>query len=227
MVTSRSSARPWRTVAHGAIAMTIGLLLITAGSVMAAPGNNGTVKIDGVAFDTHPNNEPHVGCVFEVDWYGFEANVVSHVRFKIWPPSGGMVTLLEDDVQLDNDGPAGGGSRAGLDGEKEYDLGDEVSAYFEHPKQGFHVKLTINTPGSKGSDVKHKVFWVKGCKPTPTPTPTPTRRRRPRRRPRRRQQPRRGPRPKRRRRPQPPLRGSRIQAAHGRLGSHRPLARVR
>jgi hypothetical protein len=36
------------------------------------PGNNGTVKIDDVPFDDHPNNEPHVGCVFQVDWYGFD-----------------------------------------------------------------------------------------------------------------------------------------------------------
>ena len=34
------------------------------------PGNNGTVKIDGDAFDDDPNNEPHVGCTFQVDFYG-------------------------------------------------------------------------------------------------------------------------------------------------------------
>ena len=34
------------------------------------PGNNGTIKIDDTPFDDHPNNEPHVGCVFQVDFYG-------------------------------------------------------------------------------------------------------------------------------------------------------------
>ncbi len=41
------------------------------GSAWAAPnppGNNGTVKIDDVPFDDHPNNEPHVGCTFQVDF---------------------------------------------------------------------------------------------------------------------------------------------------------------
>jgi hypothetical protein len=32
------------------------------------PGNNGTVKIDRAPFDSHPDNEPHVGCKFEVDF---------------------------------------------------------------------------------------------------------------------------------------------------------------
>lgn len=35
-------------------------------------GNNGTVKVDGVEFESHPNNEPHVGCVFRVDFYGYD-----------------------------------------------------------------------------------------------------------------------------------------------------------
>ena len=55
----------------------------------ARPGNNGTVKIDGVEFDTHPDNEPHVGCVFQVDWYGFdEGDLFSHVTFEVHPPTG-------------------------------------------------------------------------------------------------------------------------------------------
>jgi hypothetical protein len=120
-----------------------------------------------IEFDQLPNNEPHVGCIFEVDWYGFDANVTSDVKFEIWPPSGGKATLLTDSKQLDNDDASGGGSEAGLDGEKVYDLGPYVGAYFEHPQQGFHVKLTINTPVANGSDVKHKVFWVQDCKKSP------------------------------------------------------------
>src|SRR5919201_6690597 len=34
------------------------------------PGNNGTIKIDRQPFDDLPNNEPHVGCVFPIDFYG-------------------------------------------------------------------------------------------------------------------------------------------------------------
>src|SRR3712207_4754306 len=57
------------------------------------PGNNGTVKVDGTPFDSHPDNEPHVGCVFEIDWYGFDANVQSHVTFESHPPTGPVKVL--------------------------------------------------------------------------------------------------------------------------------------
>lgn len=29
-------------------------------------GNNGTVKIDGLPNDSAPDNEPHVGCAFDI-----------------------------------------------------------------------------------------------------------------------------------------------------------------
>ncbi|MDQ1517553.1 MAG: hypothetical protein QOE80_3383 [Actinomycetota bacterium] len=41
-----------------------------------------------------------------------------------------------------------------------------------HAKQGYHVKVTIHADGSKGSDVKHKVFWVSPCPESPTTTTT-------------------------------------------------------
>jgi hypothetical protein len=45
------------------------------------PANTGTVKVDGVEFDGHRDNGPHVGCIFRVDWSGFEegANLFAHV----------------------------------------------------------------------------------------------------------------------------------------------------
>lgn len=36
------------------------------------PGNNGTIKVDDLPFDDHPDNEPHVGCTFQADFYGFD-----------------------------------------------------------------------------------------------------------------------------------------------------------
>ena len=36
------------------------------------PGNNGTIKVDAAPFDDAPNNEPHVDCVFQIDFYGFD-----------------------------------------------------------------------------------------------------------------------------------------------------------
>lgn len=138
-----------------------------ASSAGAAPGNNGTVKIDGVDILKQMNaNEPHVGCDFSVEWYGFDANAVSEVTFEAQPPTGWR-TLLHDTVHLDGDDASGGGSPAGFDGQAFYRLDFDPVLDYMHPKQGFHVKLTVNTTGSIGSDVKHKVFWVQGCDTQP------------------------------------------------------------
>jgi hypothetical protein len=137
------------------------------------PGNNGTVKIDGVEFDTHPDNEPHVGCVFQVDFYGFdEGDLFADVTFDVWPPTGVMVTILEDTVFIGEDDNSGGGSEAGLDAEATYDLTDLLAEFTPHPQQGWHVKLTVNADGSQGADTKYKTFWVSGCETPPTTTTT-------------------------------------------------------
>jgi LPXTG-motif cell wall-anchored protein len=133
------------------------------------PGNNGTVKVDREEFDDHPDNEPHVGCIFQIDWYGFDEgeDLFSHVTFAVHPPTGNEV-ILEDDVFIGEDDNSGGGSEAGLDASETYDLSDVLQGFEPHPQQGWHVKLTVNNDGSQGADVKHKVFWVSGCETPPT-----------------------------------------------------------
>ena len=37
------------------------------------PGNNGTIKIDGVPMDGDTGNEPHVSCQFGVNFFGYDA----------------------------------------------------------------------------------------------------------------------------------------------------------
>jgi hypothetical protein len=138
------------------------------------PGNNGTIKIDDTPFDDHPNNEPHVGCVFQVDFYGYdEGDLEAQVTFEAHPPTlraGEDQVLLTDTVFIGEDDNSGGGSQAGLDASEPYTL--DFTGITPHPVQGFHVKLTINAEGSQGADVKHKVFWVTGCVPAPTTTTT-------------------------------------------------------
>ena len=51
------------------------------------------------------------------------------------------------------------------DGKTSVEYALDVSGLTEHPDQGYHIKLTIHAEGSKGADVKHKVFWVTGCDP--------------------------------------------------------------
>jgi hypothetical protein len=143
------------------------------------PGNNGTVKLDGVPLGNGKGNEPHVGCVFNVEFYNFdegdEADFMATVTFALQAPTlregdkkPGEI-LLTDKVFIGEDAAGGGND---LDASKEYQLSfDGIEA---HPKQGYHVKLTVNAPGSQGADKKHKVFWTKCDTPvTPPPPPPP------------------------------------------------------
>jgi len=138
-------------------------------------GNNGTVKVDGVDFDDHPNDEPHPGCTFQIDFYGFdEGDLYADVSFAAIDPTGAIDPLLTDTVFIGEDDNSGGGSEAGLDAEETYDLTTALAAITPHPQQGWHVKLTVNAEGSQGSDTKYKVFWVSGCSPTTSTTSTTT-----------------------------------------------------
>ena len=152
-------------------------------------GNNGTIKIDGNDFDTHPNNQPHVDCTFQVDFYGYDAgDLWASLTFEVHPPTGNAV-VLTDSVWIGEDGNGAGGSEGGLDAEagnqdldgvRFYDLTSVLAGYEPHPTQGYHVKLTVNADGSQGADRKHKVFWVAPCEvpvvsepPTTVSSPTP------------------------------------------------------
>ena len=134
------------------------------------PGNNGTVKVDGKEFDSHPDNQPHVGCVFEIDFYGYDkGDLEATVTFDAIAPTGDT-ELLTDVVPIGED-EAGGGTD--LDQSQSYDLSNALAAFTPHPEQGFHVKLTVNAEGSQGADTKFKAFWVESCETTPPTTEPP------------------------------------------------------
>jgi LPXTG-motif cell wall-anchored protein len=155
-----------------------GVVLLGGGLAAAGPnppGDNGTVKLDRLPFDDHPDNQPHVGCVFQVDFYGFdEGALFADVTFESHPPTptgpGPAVTLLTDTVFIGEDDNSGGGSEAGLDASETYTL--DFTGIEPHPNQGFHVELTVHADGSQGADTKYKVFWVTGCGPGQTTTTT-------------------------------------------------------
>jgi hypothetical protein len=142
-----------------------------AGAATNPPGNNGTIKVDREPFDDAPNNEPHVGCTFQVDFYGYDqGDLNADVTFTAHPPTGEEQVLLTDTVFIGQDDNSGGGSEAGLDASKTYTL--DLTGIEPHPNQGVHVKLTIHAEGSQGADTKHKVFWVTGCQTPPTTSTT-------------------------------------------------------
>jgi len=145
----------------------IGGLSLLAAPAFAAPdpaGDNGTVKIDRLPFDSDPDNQPHVGCQFQVDFYGFdEGDLNAEVTFTAFAPTlpeGGRV-LLTDTVFIGEDSSAGGGSVAGLDASETYTL--DFTGITAHLQQGFHVKLTVHADGARGADTKYKVFWGQDC----------------------------------------------------------------
>ena len=103
------------------------------------PGDNGTIKVDTVEFDDAPNNEPHVDCDFQIDFYGFdEGDLYADVTFEVWPPTGDGQELLTDTVFIGEDDNSGGGSTAGLDASETFTLdftGDRAAAAAGLPRQ--------------------------------------------------------------------------------------------
>src|SRR4051794_1853358 len=152
----------WRRA--GRILAASGLLLIAVAVVApvsagAAAGNNGTIKIDGADIKAGKDNDPHVGCGFDVEWFDFDAGA-QHVdlTFDAQPPTGN-VNLVTDSF----DPPAF--AAAGQQLSKHYDLSAAIQAagLTPQPSQGFHVKLEIHTTAASGSDIKQKTIWVLGC----------------------------------------------------------------
>jgi len=165
----RSTPSPTPTVGPTSPATPAGEADPTAGT--KPPGNNGVVKVDARPFDDAPDNEPHVGCTFQIDFYGYdEGDLEATYLLELHSPTGSG-TLLTGTTPIGED-PAGGGTD--LDASVTIDLEDEVAASGAdpHPKQGYHVKLTVHAEGSIGADTKHKVFWVT-CSPPLGTTVTP------------------------------------------------------
>ena len=124
-------------------------------------GNNGTVKIDAIPIeDNAPNNEPHVLCKFDIDFYNYAEDGVAQILLEGQAPSGSG-TIYTKTLNLQKD-PAGGGTD--WDGQQQVRVSRlDLAGLTAHPIQGYHVKLTVNVTSSIGADVKHKVFWIQPC----------------------------------------------------------------
>jgi hypothetical protein len=136
------------------------------------PGNNGTVKVDALPWDDHPDNEPHVGCVFEIDLYNYEqGDLWATYAFELWSPTGSG-SLHDGEVFVGEDANGGGTDLDASTGPIDLSASLAASGAAPHPNQGFHVKLTVHADGSIGADVKHKVFWVTGCAAAESESPS-------------------------------------------------------
>jgi LPXTG-motif cell wall-anchored protein len=135
-------------------------------------GANGTVKIDGVPLDNGVDNEPHDGCDFAVNFFGFDKDQQANIVFTLHQQPGLGTELLRRNDVLGSDDPAGGAKR---DTDKTFtfsasELG--LSKYTPQNQQGYHIKLTVELPGTPGAG-KHKVFWLKPCASSESPSTPP------------------------------------------------------
>jgi len=142
--------------------------LITAGPSLAdPPGSNGTVKIDGVPTDAGNDNDPHPGCNFTVELFGFDAGATTgSVVFNAHPPtSGGSLTF-----------PIGFTAPTRTNGNtfdygKTFDISSLIATLTPQKNQGYHIKTTVSVVEPNGRTVsKTKVYWVDKCAP-PTRIP--------------------------------------------------------
>lgn len=163
---SRRLSAPIRLVV---VAAMCGIGIATTAPAAAAsagsgdpPGTNGTVKIDGVPFDDGINNEPHVGCQFQVTFHGFDLDQHATLTFSAQPPTTPRETLLTVENVVISTTPAAGAAR---DPDKTFTFSDAdlgLSRFTPQPQQGYHVKLVVDILGSPGY-AKQKVFWVQPC----------------------------------------------------------------
>lgn len=146
------------------------------------PGNNGTVKIHNPGTPPDDNaNEPHVGCTFVTDYFGFDANQQLTAAFVAQPPSGhgedlntpngDVITQVSGTNPVTTDADGNGNSGTFQDATQTWEFNAakaQTLGLTYQPQQGYHVQLTVTTgqPGPNG--VKHKVFWV-NCTPGSTP----------------------------------------------------------
>jgi hypothetical protein len=184
----------------------IGMILMLLGAMVLAPavaganhdpdtghnprGNNGTVKLDGLTLndgpgntskpndpdDNEPDNDPHLDCLLQLEFFGFDTGQLADITFTAHPPTGeGGVLLAQERVLVSDDDAKGGAT----DVDETFDY--SVSEHFGtsqftdlHNQNGLHVMLDVKLFNSDGSEVpggqKHKVFWVEQCVAEPTPT---------------------------------------------------------
>ncbi|GAA4561778.1 hypothetical protein GCM10023176_01140 [Micromonospora coerulea] len=137
------------------------------------PGDNGTVKIDGTPFEDHVDNQPHVGCEFELEFFNFDEGDTADITLAAQPPSGKFQQVKFLDNYIISNDPASG-ANDDHDEVIKFSANDLALAGVEaHPEQGYHVKLTVDLTDGHGK-AKHKVFWIQPCESSESPSPTPS-----------------------------------------------------
>lgn len=124
------------------------------------PGANGTIKIDGPAYDPGVDTDPHVTCEFDVKLFNFDKGQRGDLTFFAHPPTAADVQIAQrTDVLLSPDNASGAANDP--DEVYHFTLADmHLSGYTPQAEQGYHIKLKVTFPNSGD---KQKVFWVRPC----------------------------------------------------------------
>ncbi len=192
METRRHRISRLRRLGFGTVA--VGMLLAVTGLASTTatadpPGNNGTVKIDGTDLNDGPghtqkpndpkdegtDNDPHVTCGFELEFFNFDTGQTADIEFTAHAPTGKNGLLYSQNHLISDDGTAGAPNDVDeiipFDVLADFDTSQFTSV---HPVHGWHVKLNITVYDALGKKVpgaqKHKVFWVESCAPPPPRT---------------------------------------------------------
>ena len=125
-------------------------------------GNNGTVKVDGPAWDARVDNEPHPSCAFRVTFFGFDEGQTADITVTGIAPTGGGVLLHETAVPTSDD--RAGGAAHDFDGATRVFTADDLGldGVTPHPKQGYHLKVAVDSLQAPGG-AKQKVLWLEPC----------------------------------------------------------------
>jgi hypothetical protein len=118
--------------------------------------NSGSIKIARIGDDTHTDNDPHPGCTFRVDFYGFQAGTYTLTIRTISPT--GDALLVTDSVTLATD--ARGNE---FQTSRTYDVSAGLTGA-PHAQQGYHLRVDVKRTDTNGEGSKTKVFWL-DCAP--------------------------------------------------------------
>ncbi|SCG34634.1 hypothetical protein [Micromonospora inositola] len=169
-----------RHVARAALTAAAATACLALGSPALATdpgGANGTVKIDGPAYQLDNRNEPHVTCEFQVEFFNFDKDERASLIFEAWPPSAPDFHEVKrvENVLVSNDPATGGSYKRDPDEVFRFSAADlNLTEAMAHPKQGYHIKLTVDRQNHPQWTEKHKVFWLQPCKSGGSPSPTPS-----------------------------------------------------
>lgn len=159
--------------------MSVGFVLLASSPVGATEGNNGTIKVGGSeaiqeGATDNPDNEPFVDCEFLIQWYNYtlpedpeDKDVDFTVKFEPWSPTDGRTLTVTGVIKGDFE-TFGDDAPPSPDHAEKYSLAISGPPHKDEAKQGYHVKVTVDTEYSQGNDVKHKVFWYRPCQPPNT-----------------------------------------------------------